>query len=244
MLTTRSRPRLWIPLTTGVGVFALVTIAGLLIVASPTWSATEVQIVAWVQGGSNGFLDVVATTINTVFGPSGAPLVGLTAVAWVMLLSRSWRPALRFAVVLVVPWAAAEVLKAIVQRPRPDSALLQPMIVPDPVTFSYPSGHTAFAAALCCALLFVVVRTRWALAASVSVLVVLMTAWSRVYLGVHYPTDVLASMVAVPAVAFLAYGLIGRVPGISGLRAADGDGAGGGVDRSPAVNGPGTTPAS
>ncbi len=184
--------------------FASAMLAGLLIVAAPTWSANELQIVAWVHAASNTFLDVVATTINTVFGPRGAPLVGVIAAVWVLLLRRSWRAALRFAVVLAVPWAAAEVLKVIVQRPRPDPALLQPLIVPDPATFSYPSGHTAFAAALCCAVLFLFVRRRQALAVTVGAAVVLLTAWSRVYLGVHYPTDVLASMLVVPPIAFLA----------------------------------------
>lgn len=202
MLATRSRLQLWIPLAVGAGAYALVAIAGWFIVSSPSWSATEMWVVARVHGASDGFLDVVATSVDIAFGPRGAPVVGLMAVAWVLLVTRSWRRALRFAMVLVGPWAAAEALKAIVQRPRPDPALVQPMIVSDPVTFSYPSGHTAFAAALCCAVILVLVRRRRTLAVTASVLIVLITAWSRVYLGVHYPTDVLASMVVVPAAAF------------------------------------------
>lgn len=212
MSTATPRRMIWTALIAGVAVFALVMLAGLLIVAAPTWSENELQIVAWVHGASNTFLDVVAATINTVFGPRGAPLVGVIAVVCVLLLRRSWRAALRFAVMLAVPWAAAEVLKAIVQRPRPDLGLLQPLIVPDPATFSYPSGHTAFAAALCCAVLFLFVHRRPAPAVAAGALVVLLTAWSRVYLGVHYPTDVLASILVVPPIAFLALCLTSSAP--------------------------------
>ena len=175
--------------------------AGLLIAGAPSWSLTELQVVARVHDAQNPVLDVVASMINAVFG-AGAALVALIVFAWVLLVTRSWRVVLRVGIVLAVPWSCADVLKLVVRRPRPDSSLLQPLIVPDPATYSYPSGHTAFAAALCCALLLVVARRswgRWGIA--VGLLVVITTAWSRVYLGVHYPTDVLASALLVPVVA-------------------------------------------
>jgi membrane-associated phospholipid phosphatase len=65
-------------------------------------------------------------------------------------------------------------------------------------TYSFPSGHTASATVLYgFAVLFVVsrVRSRWrvAVAAAGAVLAVCLVALSRMYLGVHYLSDVLAA---------------------------------------------------
>jgi undecaprenyl-diphosphatase len=176
--------------------------AGLAIVASPTWSADEMRVVEAVHGAHNAVFDLVALTINTVFGPAGAVLVVAVSLAWALLLTRSWRPPLRIFIVLVVPWVLAEAIKPVVERPRPDPALLSPAVIPDPATFSYPSGHTAFAAALVCALI-VVLAPAGSRAGPIAAgtVIVLITAWSRIYLGVHYPTDVAASMLLVPITA-------------------------------------------
>ena len=95
-------------------------------------------------------------------------------------------------------------IKAIVQRPRPFS------IVPeaDPLFggtlgTSFPSGHaaTAFAGAV---ILAVLVRRAIPFLLTLAVLV----AFSRIYVGVHYPLDVLGGAAIGTTVALaLAYGL-------------------------------------
>jgi len=99
----------------------------------------------------------------------------------------------------------------VVERPRPDPSLLSPAVIPDPSSFSYPSGHTAFAAALVCALILVLapVGAR-AVPIVAGAVIVVLTAWSRVYLGVHYPTDVAASMLLVPVTAVALDRVLGR----------------------------------
>lgn len=202
MPSSPRRSAAWLSVSLAALTLVAAAVSGLLIVASPTWSDAEVGLVGLVHGLHSTAGDVVALAINSAFGVGGAILVSLIVLSWILLATRSWQDTVRAGIVLVVPWACVEALKLVVRRPRPDPAMLQPMIVADPMSFSYPSGHTAFAAALCCAVVLVVLprRTR-AWSVPVAVLVVLVTAWSRVYLGVHYPTDVLAAAVVVPVVS-------------------------------------------
>jgi membrane-associated phospholipid phosphatase len=85
--------------------------------------------------------------------------------------------------------AAASVLnsaiKLLVRRSRPELAGL-PALIATPTRLSFPSAHacTSFAGALCYSRLGLPAVPLYALAGSLSA--------SRVYLGVHYPSDVLA----------------------------------------------------
>ena len=106
------------------------------------------------------------------------------------------------AVLLVVSTAGGflltTVLKAVFQRPRPE-------IVETGYTasfYSFPSGHATIAVGFYGALTLILAyqlrgRARWAVAAC-GTLLVLLIGFSRLYLGVHYLTDVLAGFLAAP----------------------------------------------
>ena len=94
-------------------------------------------------------------------------------------------------------------LKNIICRPRPFQDMPGiPLLIPPPSGYSFPSGHScaSFAAAT---IIFLKDRRPGAAALALAALI----AFSRVFLFVHYPTDVLAgSLLGVLCALAAAYG--------------------------------------
>jgi undecaprenyl-diphosphatase len=122
-------------------------------------------------------------------------LVPLALIACVALLRAGLR---REALAVVLSLGGARLIfdwvKLLVSRPRPPVEHLQAV-----TSSSFPSGHATQASAFWLSLVFVLPAagasaklTR--VAAGVALIIVLAVAASRVYLGVHYPSDVLAGM--------------------------------------------------
>ncbi len=149
---------------------------------------------------------LVVTHLHSTTGICLMALAAAVALAWAR--QWAWLPALALCVPGGLVLNAG--LKQVFQRVRPsgDSPVLAL------VTYSFPSGHAAgatvwwgFVAILCLAW-----RPGPWPRAGVLVLAAMMiclTAFSRVYLGVHYPSDVLAAMaegMAWLALCFMALG--------------------------------------
>ncbi len=120
--------------------------------------------------------------------------VSVMAALWLM-----WRREIAAAVLSLVALAGAaaltEITKTIVQRPRPE-----PFFGVTPETWSFPSGHSLESAAVYWTLAAIVAArasspARRFVLYSLAVLP-LITGLSRIYLGVHYPTDVIAGWAA------------------------------------------------
>ncbi len=95
------------------------------------------------------------------------------------------------------------VIKNIVQRARPfvDNEFIN-LIINKPNSYSFPSGHTAMSFAA----VGVWVRfTKNKLYRLIFIILALFMAFSRLYLMVHYPTDVLAGIVVGTFSAYIAY---------------------------------------
>lgn len=172
--------------------------------ALPAIGAWEQSLVLVVNRSLGESAAGVAVGIDIGFGPVLAGALVVLAALLSGLLRRSRWAGMRAALLVAVPWMMVELIKLMVRRPRPDGELLVQPLVPDPFTFSYPSGHTACAAAFCAVLVLALPAGRVRRFALIpAVLLVLATAWSRVALGVHHPSDVLVSMLLVPALCLL-----------------------------------------
>lgn len=183
-----------------------VLVFGLVIRSDPAWSQAELQLVAAINGAHNPLLDGVGLFIEFALGTSVAPIVLVIVATVIGVTSRSLPKAVWFTFLASVAWLGCSVIKVLVHRPRPDVSALTHVLVDAPDMYSYPSGHTTFAVALCVAAI-TVVKPKGAVRVAffaVTTVFVGAVAYSRVYLGVHHVSDVLAAVAyTIPAVALL-----------------------------------------
>jgi undecaprenyl-diphosphatase len=135
---------------------------------------------------------VLDTTMRilTQTGESGAIACAGIMIAW-FALKRNYLDAVSIFVSLSGGAALNPLLKILLARPRP--SLFPPLVVES--GFSFPSGHVVASVAVYGFLAVLLWRQNhrgWAILSGAWVLVV---ALSRIYLGVHYPSDALGAMI-------------------------------------------------
>lgn len=93
------------------------------------------------------------------------------------------------------------ILKHLVARQRPcwlDTSI--PLLIPNPTDYSFPSGHTL--ASFEAAIMIFLHNKKWG---SVAILGALVIAFSRMYLFVHFPTDILGGMILGTIISIIVY---------------------------------------
>lgn len=151
----------------------------------------------------SGWLTSTMRAVTTALSP-GYVLGAVAVAAVVLLLRRDLSGAIVVLLGALGADAAETLTKLIVRRPRPELSRVPHVSAHG---LSYPSGHATIAAAGLGAIALVVaarVRGRRRRAGSAAVVTVAaagaaLVGFSRVYLGVHWPTDVLAGWLVAAA---------------------------------------------
>ena len=118
------------------------------------------------------------------------------AIVLLLLAFKRWREA-TFAAVTFIGSALLNLgSKQLFQRDRPS---LWESVSPE-TTFSFPSGHAMGSMTLAMAVVLLAWPTRWRWSVlSVAAVFALLVGFSRIYLGVHYPSDILGGWMAAMA---------------------------------------------
>jgi undecaprenyl-diphosphatase len=188
------------------GVIALVT--GAILVSDQRYLPGEGAVVDAV----NEWPRIVGMPLEVVMD-LGTLFAGLliTAIVAVVTMPRGPRPTIAVGCAVVIAWRLDNVVKEIVERPRPPAVLDDLTVREASGGWGFPSGHTALAFALA-AVLHPVLPPKlrwvpWALAACVGI--------ARMYVGVHFPMDLVGGAtlgIAIGAAAALLVGGYGRRP--------------------------------
>jgi len=158
----------------------------------------------------------VEEAVRDVTALGGFTVVTLVTVVGVLafVFHRRWRHALVLAATVILAVLSSEAMKALYGRPRPD-------IVPHGsyvYSASFPSGHSTMAAATFLTLAMLISsleprRRTKALVYGLALTVLAAVGLSRVYLGVHWPSDVLGGWCLGAVWALLAWAVLRAIGG-------------------------------
>lgn len=161
--------------------------------------AFDSAVVQWLAEHRTPALTTLSFVGDRVGGTVVVSAVTLVSIVLALAATRQWRPPLFLAVTMAGEVTLFLATTRIVGRPRPPV----PHLAPLPSTSSFPSGHLAAAICLYGALSLLVFawtgsRWRW-LVPVVAVAAVTLIAFTRLYRGMHYPTDLVGSaLLALP----------------------------------------------
>jgi undecaprenyl-diphosphatase len=159
-------------------------------------AAIDRPVVAWVAEHRAGWLSDLMVAVTDLGDKLVLATVVTAVAAGVAYRLRSWRPVLLAALVAGGCGLLVAAAKLLIARDRPDPLLR----VITETGYSFPSGHaasalTAFAMVAWLVCMVTTGRTIRATAWLAAGLLTVAVGLSRVYLGVHYPSDVLGGWV-------------------------------------------------
>lgn len=202
-IARRSGPYAALAIALAVAVAVLVAATALVI-----WIYASITTARGVAGVDQPLLDdlltlrspatnAVLTAITMTAGTIGMPLIALTAMAILAIRRRSWTPVVLITTTGVVSVLLTIVGKRFIDRVRPPHSDAVP---PLELSESFPSGHTLNAVAIVGIIAYLVILRRTSARARVAIALgatayVIVIGFTRVFLGHHWFTDVLAGLV-------------------------------------------------
>jgi len=199
----------------------LLAFAVLSVAVTAGWTAPlDQSITVALTGHRTEVLNNLAVNLTAL---GSAPVAAIVALLAALYAVASGRPR----IVLALLWTPLSFfldsgLKLVFQHPRPTEAIIA---IPD--SYSFPSGHAVAASALYITLALAAatgerrLRPRRVLVWG-GVLIAVLVAWSRVYLGVHYLSDVVGGLLLGSAGALAASIALSRTDSHDGAKTLSG----------------------
>ena len=175
-----------------------------LAVAERGYGALDLTVNTWAVDLYNGTLAAVAEVVTVLGAPALMwPLVGVVTI--LLLVRRHWVEGVVLGAGMLLTIGFVRLGKSVLERPRPADAVI------DVSGYSFPSGHAAYAVAWIALAVIAVrlvpsLRGRWWLVGA-AIAVAVIVALTRVYLRVHWLSDVLAGA----GVAAMSFSLVAVV---------------------------------
>ena len=168
----------------------------------PGAPSAQTKIVQWLNDPPQPFAAILSIA-NPLLRPIPLSLIAVALLAWVLVAARFRSSRLEVLRALVIAFVIAEILaqglKLVVDKPRPIAVIdnLDRHGYPGtPLGSGFPSAHAAVVVGLVCALW---PWMRWA-QRLVAALLVVVICFDRIYIGAHWPLDVLGGI----AIGFIA----------------------------------------
>lgn len=152
----------------------------------------DLKIISYIQSLENEYLTVFYKMITIIADTYQSAIITILLVTF-LYFKKHYREALFLAITMTTCGLAMPLLKNIFSRERPNFYRLIEIS-----GYSFPSGHTTSATTmyltLAIILLSIMKKLNKYFAFSIAVLGIVIIGSSRIYLGVHYPTDVMAGI--------------------------------------------------
>jgi membrane protein DedA with SNARE-associated domain/membrane-associated phospholipid phosphatase len=193
-LDTRSPRGFWLTFTVAAGALAAWAFGGLTqdVTGHDDMALADPHVTAWAIAHRTGWL-TAALQVLTWLGSAAVIIpAGLATGLYFVIRCRDWWPLTMLTAAVAGAAGLYNIIKPLVGRPRPPAAIW----IGHYTGAAFPSGHatqsTAFYAMLAIVLGAGLSIRRRAILWSAAILVVLIVGASRIYLGAHWLTDVLA----------------------------------------------------
>lgn len=195
-------------ITIGIVGMVLTFVVGLVAKAAHSVVVDSFSVDKAINAASFHGADALAKTLDKIDNPVVVAVILLA----VLLVFGLWRGVLATVGAVLatgIGWLLCATVKYVVREPRPGGFAVFSKL--NEQALSYPSGHVTFVVALAVAIGVLLVGSPWRiLVSAVLWLLAVVTAWSRLYVGVHYPIDIFGALIGGISGTLLVIGLWNR----------------------------------
>jgi len=149
----------------------------------------ELEILYFINNLHNPILDKIMIALTNL---GNAGIIWILIALILMIIKKTRKCGMLMLISMIIGLILGNgILKNLIQRPRPcwiDTNVL--LLIPNPTDYSFPSGHTL--ASFEAATMILLHSKKWGV---VAIILAILISFSRMYLFVHFPTDILAGLI-------------------------------------------------